>query len=199
MAAGDRLLDSSGNQILDASGNVQLSDGAGDSCCCATFACDFCPDGPTQPGTVLVKAAGINLDPRCMKPGLQSDKFNSAKFTQDICVPATDPCAWQSRIDDGGLTTGYTDALCTVPSGVMGQIFTEVAIVESFGIIAISCTIIAGVGPIFQAEVELTEPANCFDDQIDIPNELTTFTPLPPTNAQGCGKDGTVSLIFGGC
>ncbi len=37
MSSGDRLLDASGNVILDASGNIQLSDGAGDSCCCCNY------------------------------------------------------------------------------------------------------------------------------------------------------------------
>ena len=34
MAAGDAMLDASGNEILEADGDAQLSDGAGDDCCC---------------------------------------------------------------------------------------------------------------------------------------------------------------------
>lgn len=51
MAAGDRLLDSSGNVILDVSGNVQLSNGTGDICCC-------CPCPPTS-STITLTLASI--------------------------------------------------------------------------------------------------------------------------------------------
>lgn len=75
MAAGDRLLHTSGQRILDATGNRVLSDGAADECCCmCVVSCPVDPDPecclandiPTlTPDAVSLTIGGVVPSPKC--------------------------------------------------------------------------------------------------------------------------------------
>jgi hypothetical protein len=62
MAAGDKMLDSSGNVILDSSGNEQLDDGSGNSCCCAV-SCVGCANSTS---CVILTIAGSTVVTGCV-------------------------------------------------------------------------------------------------------------------------------------
>ncbi len=106
MAAGDRLLDSDGNEILDSSGNVQLSDGAGDDCCCGG-----CPECDSTPSTITITLT----IPITTNPGLLDTETGDVSGTYDLTYEGSIACIWSITGAATGMTyTTYTDASKTV-------------------------------------------------------------------------------------
>lgn len=103
MASGDVLLDASGNEILEADGDAQLSDGAGDSCCCndpcscATgTACNNCSPDCT-PTVYRVVISGVTQT-CCAGAGCPGSTGNGSAIGPDMNVtfdlPQTAACQW---------------------------------------------------------------------------------------------------------
>ncbi len=121
MATGDRLLDTSGNVILDASGNVQLSDGAGDGCCCGgpSTNCLLC-SGTVHDNITLI-ASSVSVSTTCTAQGVfgPSVQAGSASFSGTFTLTRTadlSNCIWEYIESPGTTITGtsYTGTLCTI-------------------------------------------------------------------------------------
>jgi hypothetical protein len=94
MAAGDRLLDSSGNVILDASGNIMLSDGAGDACCCGS-ASGVCAPCSSDPVSWTIVPSGIVLCP-CATDGSPPKKLTGNPNLTVTATRAGTSCTYQT-------------------------------------------------------------------------------------------------------